>query len=357
MSDLPIAPISPLAPTMPVLPIAKYSKKDFVTDQAVKWCPGCGDYAILSQAQSVFSELGIPREKLVMVSGIGCSSRFPYYVHAYGFHTIHGRAPTIATGVKLSNPELSVWIATGDGDSLSIGGNHTAHMLRRNIDLQVLLFNNRIYGLTKGQYSPTSELGKKTKTSPYGSLDHPFEPLLFALGSGATFVARSVDSFQKEQREVLKAAHDHKGTSFVEIYQNCVIFNEGAFCGLTDKAQKDDHVLFLEHGKPMLFGKGEKGIRLRGVRPEVIELNATTGLGASDCLVHDQTDPYLAGVLCRMNAPEFPAPMGVLHRRDDVLTYDQLFHEQIAEASERQAKKGGANLDALLHGAENWIVK
>ena len=234
-----------------------FAKKDYMSDQIIRWCPGCGDYAILAQAQTVFAELQIPRENLVIISGIGCSSRFPYYVNSYGFHTIHGRAPTFATGLKATRPELSVWIATGDGDSLSIGGNHTAHILRRNVDVQILLFNNRIYGLTKGQYSPTSELGKKTKSTPFGSVDHPFSPLAFALGCDASFIARSVDIFTTQQREVMKAAYHHKGAAYVEIYQNCNIFNDGAWDQLVDKTIRDERCLFLENGKPMVFAGGK----------------------------------------------------------------------------------------------------
>ena len=236
----------------------KLSKKDFQTDQEVRWCPGCGDYAILSAVQAVFPELGIPKERFVVVSGIGCSSRFPYYMNTYGFHTIHGRAPAVATGLKISRPDLEVWIATGDGDALSIGGNHLIHTLRRNVDVKILMFNNRIYGLTKGQYSPTSELGKRTKSTPYGSIDYPFNALSVAIGSGATFVARSVDIFQAHLKETLKAAAAHKGTAFVEIYQNCNIFNDKAFAPITDKESRDDSAVYLEQGKPLVFGKGEE---------------------------------------------------------------------------------------------------
>ncbi len=336
---------------MSELPPRQLTKKDFMSDQIIRWCPGCGDYAILSQAQTVFAELGIPRENFVMISGIGCSSRFPYYVNAYGFHTIHGRAPTFATGVKVSRPELSVWIATGDGDALSIGGNHTAHLLRRNVDVQVLLFNNRIYGLTKGQYSPTSEPGKKTKSTPMGSLDHPFQPLAFALGCEATFIARSVDIFTKEQREVMRAAHEHKGASFVEIYQNCNIFNDGAWDSLVEKPVREERCLFLTHGAPMVFAGGKKGIKLQGLRPTVVELG--DGLTAADCLVHDETDPYLAGMLARMDYPEFPVPMGVLHRRARA-TYDSLFNEQVAQA---KAATPDASLRKLLFAGDTWKVE
>ncbi|MFZ5476936.1 MAG: 2-oxoacid:ferredoxin oxidoreductase subunit beta [Myxococcota bacterium] len=328
----------------------KYAKKDFMSDQIVRWCPGCGDYAILAQAQTVFAELGIPRENFVMISGIGCSSRFPYYVNAYGFHTIHGRAPTIATGIKATRPELSVWVVTGDGDALSIGGNHTAHALRRNVDLQVLLFNNRIYGLTKGQYSPTSEVGKKTKSTPFGSLDHPFQPLAFALGCEATFVARTVDVFTKDQRDVLRAAADHRGSSFVEIYQNCNIFNDGAWDQLTEKAVREERCLMLQHGKPMVFAGGKKGIRLNGLRPTVVELG--DGLGPDDCLVHDETDPFLASILARMDYPDFPVPMGVLHRNASRPTYDAQFQAQIAAAK----AAAPTDLGKLLRGGDTWKV-
>lgn len=328
-----------------------FVKKDYMSNQIIRWCPGCGDYAILAQAQTVFAELQIPKEELVVISGIGCSSRFPYYVDSYGFHTIHGRAPTIATGLKVSRPELSVWVITGDGDGLSIGGNHTAHMIRRNVDVQFLLFNNRIYGLTKGQYSPTSELGKKTKSTPFGSIDHPFSPLSFALGADASFIARTVDIFTKEQRDVLKAAYHHKGTSFVEIYQNCNIFNDGAWDSLTEKATREERILFLEHGKPMVFAGGRKGIRLKGLRPEVVELG--NGLTADDCLVHDETDPYLAAIVARMDFPEFPVPMGVIHCLPRP-TYEVLANEQIAAI---QAKSGHGNLQKLLFGNETWKVE
>ncbi|GDX78498.1 2-oxoglutarate ferredoxin oxidoreductase subunit beta [Deltaproteobacteria bacterium] len=327
-----------------------YAKKDFMSDQIIRWCPGCGDYAILSQAQTVFAELGIPRENFAIVSGIGCSSRFPYYINAYGFHTIHGRAFAVATGLKVTRPELSVWVATGDGDALSIGGNHFIHVLRRNVDLQILLFNNRIYGLTKGQFSPTSEVGKKTKSSPMGSVDHPFTPSALALGADASFVARTVDIFTKDQRDVFRAASDHKGTSFVEILQNCNIFNDGAWDQLTDKTIREERCLFLQHGQPMVFAGGKKGIKLNGLRPAVVELG--NGLGPDDCLVHDETDPFLGAIVARLDYPEFPVPMGVLFRKERP-TYDTLVNDQVAEA-----KAGGApSLQKLLNGGETWTVK
>jgi len=335
------------AATTPARPTA--AKKDFMSDQVIRWCPGCGDYSILSQAQTVFAELGIPRENFVMISGIGCSSRFPYYVNTYGFHTIHGRAATIATGVKASRPELSVWVITGDGDALSIGGNHTAHLLRRNVDVQVLLFNNRIYGLTKGQYSPTSEVGKKTKSTPMGSLDHPFNPLAFALGCDATFIARSVDVFTKEQRDVMHAAAAHRGAAFVELLQNCNIFNDGAWDSIVEKSVRSETCLFLEAGKPMVFAGGSKGIRLRGLAAEVVTLGE--GLTADDCLVHDPSDIVLAGILARMEHPAFPVPMGVIYKVDRP-TYDAQFTEQIQLAMNTQP----ADLQKLLAGGDTWSV-
>ncbi|MFZ5476951.1 MAG: 2-oxoacid:ferredoxin oxidoreductase subunit beta [Myxococcota bacterium] len=326
------------------------TRKDFISDQQVKWCPGCGDYAILAQSQTVFAELDVPRENFVVVSGIGCSSRFPYYVNTYGFHTIHGRAPTIASGVKLARPELSVWVVTGDGDALSIGGNHTAHLIRRNLDVNVLLFNNRIYGLTKGQASPTSEVGKKTKSTPFGTVERPFNPMAFALGCEATFVARTVDVFSQQLRDVLRAGHAHAGTSFVEVYQTCEIFNDGAFGALTDRGTRDDHVLMLQHGAPMTFAGGKKGIRLVGHKPVVVDLGERWS--ASDCLVHDETDVVLAGILARMEAPGFPIPMGILHREAHP-TYDALAHEQIARV---EAKAGHPSVDSLLEGRDTWDV-
>ena len=290
---------------------AKLTRKDFVSDQDVRWCPGCGDYAILAQVQKVFPELGVPKEKVVFISGIGCSSRFPYYMNTYGFHSIHGRAPAIATGLKVSRPDLMVWVVTGDGDGLSIGGNHLMHALRRNVELKILLFNNRIYGLTKGQYSPTSELGKVTKSTPAGSADHPLNPLLLALGADATFVARTIDVEAKHQQDIIKRAAEHKGAAFVEILQNCNVYNDGAFASLTDKETKIDTQLVLEHGKPMIFGKNkDRGIRLKGLTPEVVTLG--NGISTSDLLVHDEHDPVLGFLLSRMAPPAFPTPIGVI---------------------------------------------
>jgi 2-oxoglutarate ferredoxin oxidoreductase subunit beta len=336
--------------TLPV-----YTKKDFQTDQEVRWCPGCGDYAILSAVQSVFPELGIPRERFVVISGIGCSSRFPYYMNTYGFHTIHGRAPAVATGLKISRPELEVWVATGDGDALSIGGNHTIHMLRRNVGVKVLLFNNRIYGLTKGQYSPTSEVGKKAKSTPYGSVDRPFEPLALALGAEATFIARSVDTFQAHLRGVLKRAAAHNGSAFIEILQNCNIFNDGAWEALTEKEVRDDRTLLLEHGKPLIFGKNdEKGIRLKGLGLEVVSLG--NGITEKDLVVHDERHPSPAYsfLLAKMDElPGFPCPLGVI-RAVDGPHYEREMSQQIQDVI---AKKGKGDLAKLLLEGDVWEVK
>ena len=335
--------------TLPVL-----TKKDFQTDQEVRWCPGCGDYAILSAVQSVFPELGVPREKFVVVSGIGCSSRFPYYMNTFGFHGIHGRAPAIASGIKLANPELEVWVATGDGDALSIGGNHTIHMLRRNVGLKVLLFNNRIYGLTKGQYSPTSELGKKAKSTPFGSLDRPFNPLSLALGAEASFVARSVDVFQPHLKATLKAAAAHRGSAFVEILQNCNIFNDGAWDRLTEKDVRDDATIALVQGQPLVFGKNkDKGLRMNGINLEVVQLGG--GVTEQDLIVHDagNPNPAYAFLLSRMDAaPGFPTPIGVL-RDVPAPRYEDLVRQQVQDVI---AKRGPGNLDKLLRQGDVWQV-
>ena len=331
------------------------TKRDFQTDQEVRWCPGCGDYAILSSVQSVFPELGIPREKFVVVSGIGCSSRLPYYVNSFGFHSIHGRAPAIATGLKLARPELEVWIATGDGDAMSIGGNHLIHVLRRNVGVKILMFNNRIYGLTKGQYSPTSELGKKTKSTPHGSADTPFNPLALALGAGATFVARTVDIFQPHMREILHRAAKHQGTAFIEIYQNCNIFNDHAFTYMTDKEVREQACLYLEQGKPLTFGKDrKKGIRLVGTHLEVVDLGGTSGLSEADCVVWDGTreDPVLAFLASALLPPDFPTPLGVLR---DVTrpAYEQSVAGQIQSEIDR---RGPGELEKLLYSGDLWNV-
>ncbi len=327
-------------------------KKDFQSNQEVRWCPGCGDYAILATVQKFMPSLGIPKENIVFISGIGCSSRFPYYMETYGFHTIHGRAPAIATGVKVSNPDLSVWVITGDGDSLSIGGNHLIHALRRNVNLNILLFNNRIYGLTKGQYSPTSEIGKKTKSTPYGSLDHPFSPASVALGADATFVARSIDRDAKHLGTVLKAAAEHQGTSLVEIYQNCNVFNDGAFTHFTDKGVKKTAQILLEHGKPMLFADGAKGIRVRnGTTPEVVSVG--DGVTADDLLVYDETDIGMAFMISRMAPPDFPVPIGIM-RRVERPVYDEQVKAQIDAVREM---KGEGSISDLLNSGDTWTVK
>jgi 2-oxoglutarate ferredoxin oxidoreductase subunit beta len=329
----------------------KLSRKDFVSDQDVRWCPGCGDYAILAQVQKVMPELGVPRENFVFISGIGCSSRFPYYMNTYGFHSIHGRAPAIATGLKVARPELSVWVVTGDGDALSIGGNHLIHILRRNVDVNILLFNNRIYGLTKGQYSPTSEQGKVTKSTPLGSADYPFNPISVALGADSSFVARTVDVEAKHLQDIIRRAHEHRGTSFVEILQNCNIFNDGAFSVLTEKDTKADAQLLLEHGKPLIFGKArDKGIRLRGHALEVVQLG--NGVTEADLLVHDETDPVLAFLLSTMSPPKLPTPIGVF-RAVTRETYESIVTEQMQTAKQRQ---GEGDLEELLNRGDTWTV-
>ncbi len=331
----------------------KLTRQDFIPDQDVRWCPGCGDYSILAQTQKSLPSLGIPRENFVFISGIGCSSRFPYYMKTYGFHTIHGRAPTIASGVKLARPDLSVWVITGDGDSLSIGGNHFIHVLRRNIDLNIVLFNNRIYGLTKGQYSPTSELGKVTKSTPFGSLDTPFNPPALALGAQATFVARSIDRYPSHLQKMLGRTHGHKGASFLEVYQNCHIFNDGAFKLMTEKETKDNHVLELEDGQPMIFGKEKnKGIRLDGFRPEVVTINGD--FSVDDLLVHNETDKNIADILTNFTYDtEFPTPIGVLYVAKSS-TYEDRLEKQIKNAKK---KLGEGNLEDLIRGVDIWDVE
>ncbi|MCC5834680.1 MAG: 2-oxoacid:ferredoxin oxidoreductase subunit beta [Opitutales bacterium] len=328
------------------------TRKDFVTSNDVRWCPGCGDYAILNAMQRTFAELGVPREKFVVVSGIGCSSRFPYYMNTYGFHTIHGRAPTVATGVKVANPDLSVWVITGDGDGLSIGGNHLMHMLRRNVNVKVLLFNNRIYGLTKGQYSPTSPTGLKTKSTPMGSIDHPINPLLFALGAESTFVARTVDTNVKHMSEVFKAAHEHEGAAFIEVLQNCVIFNDGTWDPVASKENRDNQLLYLNDGEPLRFGPEQsKGLRMKGFDPEVVDLNEEP---EAELIHHDPEANGInyAQLLAHMSYPQFPTPMGVIWRTQRA-TYESLIHGQVAEAQNRPGRKP---LQDLLNGSETWQV-
>ncbi len=333
--------------------VKTYTRADFSSDQSVRWCPGCGDYAILAQAQKVFPDLGVSKENFVFISGIGCSSRFPYYMNTFGFHTIHGRAPAIASGVKLSNPDLSVWVVTGDGDGLSIGGNHTIHLLRRNLDINVMLFNNRIYGLTKGQYSPTSEIGKVTKSSPFGSLDRPFNPLTLALGAGATYVARTIDRETKHMQVMISRSYGHKGTSFLEIYQNCNIFNDGAFGPMTDKESKADSVLWLENGQPMVFGKEKnRGIRLDGNTPMIVEIGDKWSL--DDVLVHNESDYVIASLLSNLTyQSDFPDPIGVLYAIDSP-TYEELMMEQI---NNEIGKKGSTSVQDILNAGDTWVVE
>ncbi|SHK84936.1 2-oxoglutarate ferredoxin oxidoreductase subunit beta [Rhodothermus profundi] len=331
----------------------RLTRKDFASDQDVRWCPGCGDYAILATVQRLLPDLNVPRENIVFISGIGCSSRFPYYMNTYGMHSIHGRAPAIATGLKASRPELDVWIITGDGDALSIGGNHLIHILRRNLNVQILLFNNQIYGLTKGQYSPTSEEGKVTKSSPYGSIDHPFNPVALALGADATFVARSMDRDTKHLQAILRRAHDHRGAAFVEIYQNCNIFNDGAFFQFTERDTKPHRALFLEHGQPLIFDEGRKGIRLDGFQPEVIDLTDDRW-SVNDCLVYDETNRELAHIMARIFfRPDLPQPFGVFYREERP-TYEDLLHQQIKEVT---ARKGKGDLQALLQSGDTWVIE
>ncbi len=328
----------------------KLTRKDFISDQDVRWCPGCGDYSILAQVQRVMPELGLPRERFVFVSGIGCSSRFPYYMNTYGFHSIHGRAPAIATGLKIARPDLSVWVVTGDGDGLSIGGNHLIHALRRNVGLKILLFNNRIYGLTKGQYSPTSEIGKVTKSTPFGSVDYPFNPIAVAMGVDASFVARTIDVEAKSLQDILRRAYDHPGGAFIEILQNCNIFNDGAWERLTDKATKADTVLLLEHGKPLIFGKNrDKGLRLgAGGSLEVVTLG--NGTSESDLLVHDERNRPLAYMLAHL---ENPTPIGVFHAMARP-AYEDAMAKQVDAARQKQ---GDGDINGLFKRGETWVVE
>ena len=329
------------------------TRNDFSSDQDVRWCPGCGDYAILSTVQRLLPDLGVPKENIVFISGIGCSGRFPYYVDTYGMHSIHGRAPAIATGLKASNPELDVWIVTGDGDALSIGGNHLIHILRRNLNTQILLFNNKIYGLTKGQYSPTSEVGKVTKSTPYGSIDHPFNPVAVALGADATFVARTMDRDPKHMKAMMREAHAHQGTGFLEIYQNCNIFNDGAFFEFTDRETKPDRALFLENGQPLTYANGSKGIRLDGLTPQSVDLE-TGDWSVDDCLVYDESSAEMASVVGRMFwQDDLPRPFGVFYREERP-TYEDLLHNQIRAVTE---KKGAGDLDALLRSGNTWEIE
>jgi len=329
--------------------------KDFVTDQDVRWCPGCGDYSILKQVQSVMPELGLKREDIVFISGIGCSSRFPYYMETYGMHSIHGRATAVASGLKAVRPELSVWIVTGDGDSLSIGGNHFIHLLRRNFDVNILLFNNEIYGLTKGQYSPTSPQGKITKSTPMGSIDHPFNPLALAIGADATFVARSMDRDPKHLRDILLKAHQHKGTSLLEIYQNCNVFNDGAFEIYTEKSSKKNETIFVEQAQPLIFGEqNDKGIKLDGFKPIIVDLKENS---ANDLWLHDEKDRVKASILVRFfddakTLGHLPRPFGVFYQEDRTC-YETALENQVKEAV---SLKGAGDLDALIQGRSSWTI-
>ena len=329
------------------------SKKDFISDQDVRWCPGCGDYAILSQIQKVFPNLGIPKENFLVVSGIGCSSRFPYYLDTFGFHSIHGRAPALATGAKIANPDLSVWIVTGDGDSMSIGGNHFIHVLRRNFDLNILLFNNQVYGLTKGQYSPTSEIGRISNSTPFGSVDYPFNPPLLALGAGGTFIARSIDREQKHLQGLLYEAYKHKGTSLVEIYQNCWVFNDGAFASLTDREIKMETQLILENGKPMIFGRNQdKGLMLKGSKLEVISLTKKNSI--NKVMIHDEQNKIQGLLLSELTYDKnYPTPIGVLYREEKP-TYETMLHNQLATALKTRGK---GDLDKLFNDSHTWEVE
>lgn len=349
-----------MAANAEVVETKKLKKADFESDQDVRWCPGCGDYSILATVQRFLPTLGIPREKFVFVSGIGCSSRFPYYMNTYGFHTIHGRAPAFATGVKLANPDLSVWMVTGDGDALSIGGNHLLHILRRNVDVNVLLFNNRIYGLTKGQYSPTSEAGKVTKSSPLGSADYPANPIQYALGSEGSFVARSLDVDAKHLTSVLEEASKHKGTSFIEIYQNCNIFNDGAFKYMSERAVRSEVQLQLENGKPLIYGQDlDKGIAIKNLKPEVVTFEAGNEQAAIDAgvLVYDRTNTTHASILSKLSYPEFPVPMGVFYQRDRD-TLDDKVNEQVQAAKDKAPldENVDANLRGLFGAGDTWLV-
>jgi 2-oxoglutarate/2-oxoacid ferredoxin oxidoreductase subunit beta len=332
----------------------KLTAKDYASDQDVRWCPGCGDYSILAQVQRIMPSFNLKKENTVFVAGIGCSSRFPYYMDTYGFHSIHGRATAVASGLKMARPDLDVWIASGDGDLLSIGGNHFIHLLRRNLDTVILLFNNRIYGLTKGQYSPTSEHGKITKSSPIGSLEEPFNPQTLALGAGASFVARTMDRDAKHMQDIISKAHAFKGTAFVETFQNCNIYNDGAFLMYTEKDTKPDHTVFIEHGKPLVFGvKKDKGIKLNGFRPEIISLDDGVH-SIDDVIVHDETSKELAMIIAQFTEMEgFPVPFGVIYKVERPLYEDQM-EQQIADAKK---EFGEGDLEKLLFAGNTWEIK
>ncbi len=335
-----------------------YKKKDFESDQQVRWCPGCGDYAILSGVQTAFAKLGVPKEELVIISGIGCAARFPYYMDTYGFHTIHGRAPALATGLKIARPELHVWVVGGDGDMLSIGGNHLLHACRRNIDINILVINNEIYGLTKGQYSPTSRVGTRKASTPMGSIDRPINPIALALGAEATFVARTVDRFGPHLQSTLFDASAHNGSSFVEILQNCVIFNDATFDNVTgrgaDGPNRPVNTVELKHGEPLVFGReNELGIRLNGMKPEVVKLGEN-GASEADLLVYDRTDGNMAYMIANMDPLHFPTPIGVFYQADAAPSYADEVHAQIDSA---RASKGEGDLMTLLRSGDTWTVE
>ncbi len=336
----------------------KLTPKDFASAMEVKWCPGCGDYSILKQVQTVFPDLGVPKENFVFISGIGCSSRFPYYMDTYGMHSIHGRAAAIASGVKAANPDLSVWIISGDGDAFSIGGNHFIHLMRKNFDVNYLVFNNQIYSLTKGQYSPTSERGKISKSTPYGSIEEPFNPSELALGAKASFVARSLDRDPKHMQTILKRAHAHKGTSFVEIYQNCPVFNDTTFFAFSDKETKKDEAILVEHGKPLLFGNNEeKGIKFEGLTPVIVNYKEK-GISPNDLWIHDEKDKTKANILSRFfdttshEGSDFPRPFGVIYA-DERPIYDE---NLVAQINTVTAKKGKTSLNKILSGDKTWQI-
>ena len=335
-------------------PAEALKPNDYASDQEVRWCPGCGDYAIIKGVHRTLAELQIPLEKLVFFSGIGCAARFPYYMASYGFHTIHGRAPALATGAKLANPDLDIWVVMGDGDALSIGGNHTMHAIRRNVDLNLPLFNNEIYGLTKGQYSPTSRLGTRSPSTPLGSVDAPVIPCAFALGAGARFVARSIDTAQKHLPEVFKRAHDHKGASFIEIYQNCIVYNDGAFTDFTDKTVAAERQLILTHGEPMIFGQNrDKGIYLDRDRLELRVVRiGEDGITEGDILVHDETNRTIATLLANAWGHDFPVAIGVLYC-DPAPSYEKVVYDQISESNKRTPP---GDLNALLRRGQTWTV-
>ena len=333
------------------------TKKDFESDQDVRWCPGCGDYSILAQTQKTMPDFGVAKEKIVFISGIGCSGRLPYYMNTFGFHTIHGRAATIATGLKGARPDLMVWVITGDGDALSIGGNHLIHAMRRNVDMKMIMFNNRIYGLTKGQASPTSPIGKKTKSTPMGTIETPIIPLNLVAAAEASFIARSVDTHSEHLQEMMHRAGEHSGAAFLEVLQNCNIFNDGAWRDFTDKSVKEDRMLVLKHGEPMIFGaEKNKGIRLNGLQPEVVTIGES-GVSVADLWVHDEKDPDATRtqILSRMWWPDFPVPVGVF-RRVPRPTHDQLLVEQVESAKAARAAKGPVDLQKLLAAGETWTV-